>query len=502
VARIERTIFISYRRTDVYTAMAVYQDLSSKGYDVFFDYTSISSGDFEQIIINNIKARAHFILILTPTALDRCDEPGDWLRREIETAIDEQRNIVPLFFKGFNFSTPSISEKLTGKLSGLSRYNGLKVHEDYFHAAMDRLREQFLKVPLDAVLHPLSTEAKKAVKQEQSIVNQVLAEKWQNLQELFKSAEEKTVETKQDKTEGSNVPVFVSRNSKSLIFRLYGIGAGILLLVVLGWAGINAWANRRNEISTPTMTSQAVADTPTTKPSLTAPVSTSPGFVQADYVNIVHPCPETWWVRVSLTNKFNSALKSMSISVKDTATGDISSESDEHLVFVDLDQSICEPDINVGNDTYIDDLAPNQSFTVSSGVFRKDPTEHPMEATLTLCTEEGLGGQCSTKTINFTPSITLQPTSPYIILSTAINCRSGPGTQYDIIGVYAADTKIPVLGKDPSGKYWLVESPYRNDKYPKCWLPSTYIKEFGNLDNVAIYPVPPTPTLTSPTATP
>jgi hypothetical protein len=31
--------------------------------------------------------------------LDRLNEPGDWLRREIEIAIDEKRNIVPLFFK-------------------------------------------------------------------------------------------------------------------------------------------------------------------------------------------------------------------------------------------------------------------------------------------------------------------------------------------------------------------------------------------------------------------
>jgi len=243
------------------------------------------------------------------------------------------------------------------------------------------------------------------------------------------------------------------------------------------------------------------------------PLPLAPEIFTASYENTVHPypCPQTqtWWVRVSLTNKFNSALKSMSISVKDTATGDISSESDEHLVFVDLDQSICNPDIDVGTDNVLDDLEPNQSFTVSSGVFRKDPTEHPMEATLTLCTEEGLGGQCSTKTINFTPSITAQPTPdttkptfPYIILSTGTNCRSGPGTQYDIIGAYAADTKIPVLGKDPTGKYWVVASPYKNDNYPKCWLVGSFVKEFGNLGNVAVYPVPPTPTPKPPTSTP
>src|SRR5512144_3096441 len=121
MASIEKTIFISYRRTDVYAALVVYQDLSRNGYDVFFDYSSISSGDFEQIIVSNIKARAHFILILTPTALDRCSEPSDWLRREIETAIDEKRNIVPLFFDDFSFSAPGVADKLTGKFGAIRR---------------------------------------------------------------------------------------------------------------------------------------------------------------------------------------------------------------------------------------------------------------------------------------------------------------------------------------------------------------------------------------------
>jgi len=64
-ARIEKTVFISYRRTNFYTALAVYQDLTAHGYDVFFDFQSIDSGDFEKIIIENIKAKAHFLIILS-----------------------------------------------------------------------------------------------------------------------------------------------------------------------------------------------------------------------------------------------------------------------------------------------------------------------------------------------------------------------------------------------------------------------------------------------------
>jgi len=70
---IEKTVFISYRRANLPWALAIFQNLKNEGYDVFFDYLSIPSGDFENIIVENIKGRAHFVVILTPSALERCN---------------------------------------------------------------------------------------------------------------------------------------------------------------------------------------------------------------------------------------------------------------------------------------------------------------------------------------------------------------------------------------------------------------------------------------------
>jgi uncharacterized membrane protein len=177
MASIEKTVFISYRRKDISWALDVYQYLTYHQYDVFFDYTSIPSGDFERNIIGNIKARAHFLVILTPEALERCNEAGDWLRREIETALDEKRNIVPIFFDGFSFGDPAITQKMTGKLSYLNLYNGLNIHSDYFIEGMERLSAQYLNVPLDAVLHPVLIEVQKIVKKEQLAANQAVIDK-------------------------------------------------------------------------------------------------------------------------------------------------------------------------------------------------------------------------------------------------------------------------------------------------------------------------------------
>jgi len=256
MARIEKTVFISYRRDDVYTALAVYQNLTAQGYDVFFDYTSIHSGDFEQIIVSNIKARAHFVLILTPTALDRCNEPGDWLRREIEIAIDEKRNIVPLFFKGFNFGAPSVTDKLTGKLENLNRYNGMNVYEDYFKDAMERLSEQFLNVPLETVIHPLSTEVQKVVKKEQLAADEALVKE----------------KTEVEKVLASTRLLGAGRNLK-----LIGGGIGILLVLIVGVVGIKSLLNNKTqtESATPPPTTESVAMQPVaTEPAVEAPTAT------------------------------------------------------------------------------------------------------------------------------------------------------------------------------------------------------------------------------------
>src|SRR5271154_4236327 len=129
---IEKTVFLSYRRTNMPWALAIFQNLTTNGYDVFFDYIGLASGDFEGVILGNITARAHFLVLLTPSALERCDDPSDWLRREIETALKMRRNIVPVMLEGFDFGTPQIANQLVGSLAPIKNYNGLRIPPDFF----------------------------------------------------------------------------------------------------------------------------------------------------------------------------------------------------------------------------------------------------------------------------------------------------------------------------------------------------------------------------------
>lgn len=100
-----------------------------------------------------------------------------------------------------------------------------------------------------------------------------------------------------------------------------------------------------------------------------------------------------WWVEFSLKNVGAVAFKSISISVKDTVTDVTLSSSSEE--FVNNDGCLTSNSFSK--------LDVGETYTVSSPIFVADPTGHNIKATITLCTENTLGGQCSVKNIEFKP---------------------------------------------------------------------------------------------------
>lgn len=152
---VENTVFISYRRVNFSQAIAVQQYLKSKDYDVFLDTQSIPAGLIKPVVIREIQERTYFILILTTDTLKRCNEPDDWVRLEIETAIECNRVIVPLIFPPFEWKRHS--KYLPDSLTLLKDYNGLQIPNDYFEDAMSRLCERFLK-PTQLDVESLSDE--------------------------------------------------------------------------------------------------------------------------------------------------------------------------------------------------------------------------------------------------------------------------------------------------------------------------------------------------------
>jgi len=148
--------------------------------------------------------------------------------------------------------------------------------------AMERLRRRYLNIPLEAVTHPVSTEVLKVVQEEQVAADKALEQKKEDIEELIKPAEEKLVGPKQAQITKTTPPPFGSGSrddGKTPNLHTYGIGAGILLIAMLGIFGINSLIRSfGKETPIPTLTSQLISistmtSVPSTQP-LLAPANT------------------------------------------------------------------------------------------------------------------------------------------------------------------------------------------------------------------------------------
>jgi tetratricopeptide (TPR) repeat protein len=158
------TVFLSYRRKpSFYIALTIFTSLRQHGYDVFMDVENIDNGLFGPVILNQIAARPHFLVILAPDTLEGCQNPDDWLRREIECAIELERNIVPILVNDFHFD--DARSYLTGKLCTLPNYSALPLYQEYVDAGMERLRTRFLKQPAQGVITPAPPQDASVVQQ-------------------------------------------------------------------------------------------------------------------------------------------------------------------------------------------------------------------------------------------------------------------------------------------------------------------------------------------------
>ena len=128
-------VFISYRRDGGHEmARLIYEHLRLRGVNCFFDLEELGAGAFNLQLLKNIEVSKNFVLILSPNALDRCSNEDDWVRAEIEHAIKNDKNIIPLMMTGFKWPTV-----LPESLSKLPLYNGVSVVREYFDASIEKL---------------------------------------------------------------------------------------------------------------------------------------------------------------------------------------------------------------------------------------------------------------------------------------------------------------------------------------------------------------------------
>jgi hypothetical protein len=97
-----------------------------------------------------------------------------------------------------------------------------------------------------------------------------------------------------------------------------------------------------------------------------------------------------------------------------------------------------------------------------------------------------------------------------VSVSTATNCRTGPGPNYDLVLVFQPGATVPVVAKYSPANYWIITTPTGGT----CWLWGAYATVQGNTSTLAVMAPPaapptqvavsnpPTPKPTKPSAAP
>jgi hypothetical protein len=125
-------IFISYRREpSADLARYLHQMLTEAGAEVFLDVEDIDSGRFEAVIRQQIAQADHVLVILAPTTLD-----SEWVRKEVQTALQTNRNIIPLLLPDFKMDT-----HVPPGLDDLRRIHGVPYNHYFADASLEKLKK-------------------------------------------------------------------------------------------------------------------------------------------------------------------------------------------------------------------------------------------------------------------------------------------------------------------------------------------------------------------------
>ncbi|XP_024593017.1 sterile alpha and TIR motif-containing protein 1 isoform X1 [Neophocaena asiaeorientalis asiaeorientalis] len=132
-------VFISYRRNSgSQLASLLKVHLQLHGFSVFIDVEKLEAGKFEDKLIQSIMGARNFVLVLSAGALDKCMQDHDckdWVHKEIVTALNCGKNIVPVI-DGFQWPEP---RALPEDMQAVLTFNGIKWSHEYQEATIEKI---------------------------------------------------------------------------------------------------------------------------------------------------------------------------------------------------------------------------------------------------------------------------------------------------------------------------------------------------------------------------
>lgn len=147
------SVFINYRRDDASAqAHLVHERLKNRlgKKEDFMDVSSINPGaKWPEEIEKNLQAATTLVAVIGPNWLSskidehgrrRIDDESDWVRRELEDALNNGKRVIPLLVNGAKVAP---DEALPETLRGLFKHQCIEVRRDYWEHDIKQLENAF-----------------------------------------------------------------------------------------------------------------------------------------------------------------------------------------------------------------------------------------------------------------------------------------------------------------------------------------------------------------------
>ena len=142
-------IFISYHRDggDI-LAKLLYETLRNKQYSVFFDYESLSSGDYREKILETVRGAKDVIVVLSRDCLERCKNSDDLMCEEITEAINHNKNVMSVFLDNFQMPTQQEKQAYPDGVQKLLKMQGYRIEIEHYDNTLRKICNNLESQPI------------------------------------------------------------------------------------------------------------------------------------------------------------------------------------------------------------------------------------------------------------------------------------------------------------------------------------------------------------------
>ncbi|MEE0883363.1 MAG: toll/interleukin-1 receptor domain-containing protein, partial [Bacteroidales bacterium] len=156
-------VFISYRHSDGKDkAISLEANFEKAGCRTFRDDNELRRGAFDKKIEIAVLDAPVFVMVLTSDYFERCNQEGDWVRREIDLAIENGKVIIPINYNGVLKGVPDYLDEEFRKKVGC--HNFIALHTDTsFKATLKEIIDNDIKPNVSIVVNN-NNRAKLSVK--------------------------------------------------------------------------------------------------------------------------------------------------------------------------------------------------------------------------------------------------------------------------------------------------------------------------------------------------